>query len=303
MATYPAGGKDRVAFWTRRIDHVAARLKPVFDASNLLVKQYYNEPTTQRESENSLDQEDHTSRIKANLIFGWIDQSLANLLERNPHFSTTALNPESQEGTRVVSAISNYWYKETEQLRQDERVLLDAFLRPYGVKKLGLTTDVEQRVYDIVNEPQYDLGDDIEADIMALLSGEQTRVTQAQDHEMHIETKVRFLQNPDSGIPEEIQAIVEDNISVHRKMMDRPQPDVHTGIQWEAPFGQRWRPDHFFIDPMAQDGLKDAQWIAFKSLRRIEDIKSNPNYKNTRGLEASTRPDDAPQFNARDGKD
>ena len=303
MAAYPTAGKDRVAYWTRRIDHVAQRLKPVFDASNVLVKQYYNESTTQREDENSLDGEGHTSRIKANLIFGWIDQSIANLLERNPHFTASALNPESMEGARVVAAISNYWYRETEQLRQDERVLLDAFLRPYGVKKLGWTTDVDQRVFDIVNEPEFEFGDDIEQDVLALLTGQQTRVTKDQNHELHIEAKTNLLQNRDPEMLEEVVAVIEENLAAHKKMLDRPQPDVHTGIQWESPFGQRWRPDHFFLDPLAQDGLKDAQWIAFMSMRRIEDVKSNPNYKNTNGLEASTRPEDAPAFNARDGVD
>jgi hypothetical protein len=292
MATYPSGGRERVEFWQQRINHAAERMKPYFAASDILVKQYANEATTDRERDYAQDPQ--SSRVKASLIFGWIDQSIANLLERHPHFSIKPLSPEAAQGNRVVEAVSNYWYRETDQLRQDERILLDAFLTPYGVKKLGWSTDIEQRVFDLVQEPEADFGNDVENDLLALLSGTRTRVTNEQDHEVHIETKTRFLQQPGEDMPEEIVGIIEDNVDMHRRMQDRPQPDPNTTIHWESPFGQRWKPQHFFVDPLAQDGIKDAQWIAFKSVRRLEDVKMNPNYNHTQDLKGNTRPDDAP---------
>ena len=295
--SYPTGGRERVEFWEGRVKHAGDRMKPHFAAADILVKQYFNEPTTDRERDQNSDLDPHTSRVKASLVFGWIDQSIANLLERHPHFKVQPLSPDSAKGQRIVESVTNYWYRETDQLRQDERVLLDAFLTPYGVKKIGWATDIEQRVSDIVNEPRFDFEDDVSADLMSLLSGEPTRVSDSQDHELHIDSKVTFLQSPSFEIDEATEQIIEDNISLHKKMLNRAQPDPHTSIKWEAPFGQRWKPQHFFVDPLAQDGIKDAQWIAFKSIRRLEDVKMNPNYEHTDTLEGNTRSEDAPAVN------
>ena len=192
MATYPSTQKARIAYWQRQIDYATQKLKPVFDASDVLIKQYENESSTSREanSESLNFQEGHVSRTKTNLIFGWIDQSIANLLERNPHFQATPQTPESAKGGKVVSHISNYWYRETNQLHQDERCLLDAFLCPYGVKKLGWTSDVEQRLHDMIDQPGYDFEDDVEGENAFMAVGDTPRVTDTQDHSLHIESEV-----------------------------------------------------------------------------------------------------------------
>jgi len=295
MAGFPSSQKDRIAFFQRHIDYAAKMAKPAFDAADRLIDQFENEAATDREADaQSRHNEELVSRTRANLIFGWIDQSIANLLDRHPHFTVNPLSPESAEGAPVVSAVSNYWYKETGQLRQDERILLDAFLTPYGVKKLGWTTDLEQRVHEFVEEPGVYFGDDVESDLLSLIGGQATAVRQEQNHDMHIEIKSQFMAAPDADMDPEIQRIIDENIKAHRRMMDRAQPDTHTSIHWESPFGQRWPPDMFFMDPTAQDGLLDAKWIAFKSRKTVDDVRANPNYSNTNDLEPTVTQEDAP---------
>ena len=296
MATYPSTQKARIAYWQRQIDYATQKLKPVFDASDVLIKQYENQSSTAREanSESLNFQEGHVSRTKSNLIFGWIDQSIANLLERNPHFQATPQTPDSAKGGKVVSHITNYWYRETNQLHQDERCLLDAFLCPYGVKKLGWSSDVEQRLHDMIDQPGYDFEDDVEGENSFMAVGDTPRVTDTQDHSLHIESHTQALQDP--LLPPEAPDVIDAHIKQHQRLWDRAQPDADSSVSWEAPFGQRWDPSDFLIDPYAQDGLKDARWIAFRWRKPVDDVKANPNYENTSGLEPTERAENAPDM-------
>ena len=289
---------ERIAYWQRQIRFATDRVKPHFEAADVLIKQYQNDPSSEREQhiQDQSATKSHLSRVKTSLVFGWIDQSIANLLERNPTFRVSAQSKDAVNGTDVVGEVSNYWYRETGQRRQDERVLLDAFLTPWGVKKLGWSSDVEQRVGDVIHQVQNggdsDLGDDPEQETLFLMAGEPQRVRETHDHVSHIESHLLGLQDPE--LDENLAALIESHISLHKRFEDRANPDNNTSVQWEAPYGIRWPPDDFLIDPLAQDGIHDAQWIAFRSHKRIDDVKSNPNYQNLDGLEVSTRPDDAP---------
>lgn len=294
--TYPKTGKDRVNYWQRQVEYGVKRIKPYFRAADLLIKQYEGNPATIRETERQAEKSElATSRVRSNLIFGWVEQSIANMLDRSPTFIASPLRPDSADGAQKVSGVCNYWYRELNQLRQDERILLDAFLCPYGVKKIGWTVDIDTAVYEIKTDPQYDFGNQIEQDIMALLAGQQTAVTADQDHMVHIRAKEEVLDALENreDISPEVELLIKDNLIQHKQLMNRMNPDYHVGVQFDAPFGQRWAPDDFIIDPFAQDGIADARWIAFRWRRPLQDIIANPNYKTT-GLNASYRPVDAP---------
>lgn len=298
MSAYPKTKIERTAFWQRQIDYGLKRVKPYFEAAEVLIRQYENIASTQREADQESSRSDpHIARVKANLIFGWIEQSIANLLDRNPSFIVTPLRPDSADGAQVVSAVANYWYRELAQLHQDERCLLDAFLCPYGVKKLGWTVDVDTAVYELVTDPQYDFADDIESDLRAILEGNSTAVTIAQDHLAHIQAKQVVVDNlmdtSDHGVPEDTVDLLRDNIIQHKQLLNRLNPDPHVGVQWDAPFAQRWAPDDFVMDPFAQDGLSDARWIAFRWRKPLADILANPAYDSDE-LSASSRPEGAP---------
>lgn len=295
MATYPSTEKERVTFWKRRIEYAVSQVKPYWESGRRLIRQFNNEPNTIRERFLEQTEDDPLlARIKANLVFGWLDQSTANLIEHNPTFTVSPMTAASREFSPAVAQVSNYYYQETDQLRQDERILLDAFLMPYGVKKLGWTSDLDRRVAEFFETPEYDFGDDVDAENMFMMTGEPVAVRPEQDHAFHIEAHTIAFQQPGQNV--EVSQMLERHIKLHDRMMNRPEPDAHADIRWESPFGVRWPPDMFVVDPFAQDGIRDAQFIAFQWKKPIDDVRANPNYKNTQDLEPgqASRPPGAP---------
>ena len=290
---YPQDHVGRIAYWTRQIDYAGKRVKPFFEASNRLVKIYNNLPTTEREKTADQVGVPNIQRTKANLVFAWIDQSVANLTSRNPLFSVTAKNSISSSGVLPVSTIVNYWYEETSQLHHDKRCLLDAFLCPYSVKKIGWTADVvgSEDILTPSDLSQHVI-DDPEQEDAFMLAGIPTRSTEFQDHPYHIEHHTQTLQDP--TISPEFKPLLEAHIDEHVRYDEMGQPDNDTTIQWEAPYGIRWEPDMFRIDPYARDGIRDARWVAFQWIKPIDDVKSNLNYSYTSNLNPSMRPEDAP---------
>jgi hypothetical protein len=294
---YPSDELERLEYWRRQIKYAEDLMEPIWRVSETLEKMYINEASSDSErllEDLNAEDSEHLARIKTNLIFGWIDQSIANLLERNPSFLVTPRTRNSVGGVDAVKSISDYWYRETEQLSQDERILLDSFLGPYGVKKLGWTIDELSRKEDIVN-PEGIEYDEPEQEVIAVLSGEMPKISRDQDHEMFLEVYTELMQQPLFEVEEEIEALMKEVMKIHRSFMDQIDPDVNSTQQWEAPYGLRWNPKDFLVDPLAQDGLRDARWIAFRFKRPVDDIKSNTSYGDTEGLEPTARMIGAPE--------
>ena len=300
---YPSKPVDRALYWRRQLDFSAKVLEPWFKVGRRLLHLYENEAYTNREQirDSSALGEQNVSRAKPSMVFGWIDQSIANMLSRNPQFRVTGRRKDASEGEIPVAGAVNYWYDETGQIHQDRRCLLDAFLFPFAVKKIGWTSDVvpegEVRQSDITNA----VFDDPEEENLFLGAGTPTRVLREQDHVGHLEKHMEILRDP--LIKEEIKnEVIQDHIDEHNQLMDEGQPDAHTDIGIDAPFGIRWNPEDFRIDPLAMDGLKDARWIAFRSVRPIDEVKDNPNYKNTSKLKPG-RVEHAPEVSAELGEE
>jgi len=301
---YPTDRTGRGAYWKRHIDFSGEVLEPWLKIGRRQLALYENEASTERERilETSRDGDENTGRVKPSLHFGWVDQSRSNLLSRNPRFRVKAKRKDSVAGEVLVGKIVDHWYDVTGQMHQDRRVLTDAFLYPFGVKKAGWVSDVlpegETRVSDSV-DPALRF-DDPEEENLFLGAGTMTPVDPEQDHVDHIEKHTQLKQDP--TISDEI---VEDTIDVHiaehEAELDQGQVDAHIGMQVDQPFGLRWNPEDFRIDPLATDGLNDARWIAFRSCKPLDEVKSNPNYKNTSQLKA-TRMEKAPAPDARVGE-
>ena len=84
---YPETEEERVKYWQGQIAYSQKKARPMFDACKILQRQYFNEATTDREeTEGEEFDEEHIRRTKSGLIFGWIDQSIANMLDRAPMF-------------------------------------------------------------------------------------------------------------------------------------------------------------------------------------------------------------------------
>lgn len=291
---YPDDEPGRVAFWQRQIEFAKTKFEPYWELGDAINNMYNNDPATSRES--SLDSAvlDNTPmRVKANFVFAFIDQSIANMLDRNPTFRVSAKSSMSTAGAPVVQAVINHWYRNTGQFNQDRRCLLDAFIYPYAVKKVGYIAKLNSDIFTLSDTAEFELQTP-EEENMFMLEAIPVKMRMHHDHALHIESHTQVVQDPMT--PQEVVlGVLEPHIKEHEEAMKIGQPDTHVDIQFEAPFGQRWHPRNFLWDPTATDGIRNARWVAFKVRQPLYAIKANAKFKNTDDLESNlTRDADAP---------
>jgi len=289
---------ERIDYWQRQIDWAKGFFEPYHTASQALINQYNMDPVSLRErllESQKGGSADPAIRIKANIVFGWIDQSISNIAAHDPKFRVKPFNREGVGSETVVARISDYWYRETNQLDVDRRVLLDAFLNPFGVVKIGWHTDLDAVAEQIANFDPDQVFDDPEVENSFLRVGQTTKVLPDQDHENHIQFHQILLQTPD--LSREVGVILDDHIKEHQRFDDRGDPDRDTSQKWEAPFGERWEPRMFLVDPLAKNGLRDARWIAFEWVRPLDEVKSDQTLSNTVDIEPQERAENAPERN------
>jgi hypothetical protein len=306
---YPTAQDLRVQYWQGQIGFVQKKVKPLFEACNILVNQFYNEASTEREQDAGDAEEEHVRRVKSGLIHGFIDQSLANMLDRAPTFqcypetreAAQRIDPMDPQGATLASGvakISNYRYRETNQLRVDERCALDAFLFPYGVAKIGFELDVDAVEQEMLQDMTVlDMEDPAEENVF-IKGGIPVRVQDAQDHLFHIQVhqnELRMLLEESDN--EEVKSFMKesfmDHIKLHKLFNDRPAPSANTNVHRGSPYAVRWQPDLFLTDAFSLDGPMDARWIAFGWELPIDEVRANPAYRNVDDLEPS-RYKDAP---------
>lgn len=304
---YPVEDSDRVQFWTNQIAFARTRVKPLFDACEVLIRQYFNEASTTREASARVDLEEQVRRTKAGLIYGWIDQSLANMLDRLPVFRCTPENdmafssvepenPNSPTMAQGSARIVNYRYRATNQLRVDERCALDAFLYPFGVVKIGYTPDLDLVAQELLQEesglPEFESADE---ENMFLDTGQRVLIRDAHDHLVHLEAhKARMKQLKRDRASSGVLRVYGEHIELHNKLYDRPEPSENTNVRREASFAVRWRPDMFLTNWGCLEGPEDARWLAFGFEVPLEEFEANPLYKNVEKF-TTTRMDGAPE--------
>lgn len=292
--------KERIDWWMRQIRWAKDYYAPYHAASKILRNQYNMDPATLQEAmlEQTKLGADPGIRIKANVVFGWIDQSISNIAAHDPKFKVRPFNREGVGSEAIVGRISDYWYRETSQLMHDRRTLLDSFLNPFGVSKIGWHFDMDAQVERLVNFDPEEVIDNPEQENISLMSGNPTRVLPDQNHDSHISFHQFMLQDP--NVAPQAAALIEDHIKEHIRLMERGDPARDTSQKWEAPFGERWEPEMFLLDPMAKNGLSDARWIAFEWLRPLDDVKADPSLEHTSDIEPKERAKNAPSLNRRE---
>lgn len=280
---YPKDDTGKISFWQSQLKLAEDHQRPFMEASARVVKLYNNMATTLREKDlESLDVDNNT-RVKGSIVFAWVDQSIANMVEPNTTFNVSPKTSVSANGSDVVQSAVNYWYEETDQDSEDWKMALDAHLCSYAVKKIGWTSIVDNQSDIYFSNVSDIVENDVDAENMILLGGEPTRPTIHQDHEEHINGHLLLLETP--NLPEEIEEIVKDHIKLHEELEKMgSQPETSSTVQWEAPFGTRWQPDDYLQDPLATNGCKDARWIAFRIRQPLHWWKSQENFKNTEDL-------------------
>ena len=292
---YPDDEEDQVAFWQRQIEYGLAKFNPFWEVGDIINDMYNNNPATARETNADSAVFDKTPmRAKANFIFAFIDQSIANLQDRNPVFRVTPKTSMSTKGAPVVQSVINHWYRETGQFAQDKRCLLDAFIYPYAVKKIGYTAKL--------NSPQYTLSDSAEFELqtpeeenMFMMEQIPVKMRMHHEHQAHLDSHTAQLQDPMTPV-EVSEGFLKPHIEEHEEAAAIGQASTHVDIQYEAPFGTRWHPRNFMWDPASSDGVRDARWVAFKVRKPLYAVRSDKNLTNTEDLESNlTRDEKAPK--------
>ena len=286
MEVYPKDESKRHAFWINQLKMAQQFMEPYLEAGVRLTKMYNNMPATMRETilSAATNKQDNDERVKASKVFSWVDQSVSGMVgDGEVEFQIKPKNLFGVKGAPVVKSNCDYWYKETEQVVEDEAIALDAHLMPFAVKKLGWTFDVDEneelKLLDfaelVFTEP--------EDENLYLAEGTPTRVERDQDHKQHIAINEELLK--DKTIPQEIKdLIIKPHVYRHKQYRDNIQPESHSLVRFSAPFGRRWPVDDFLIDPAALIDQRDAGWIAFRIRQRVYRWKANANYSNTSNL-------------------
>jgi len=312
---YPRKSVDRAKYWLNLIKYSQQKSKPLFDACDVLVKQYFNEASTEREysagSGGGSGDEEHVRRIKAGIIYGWIDQTLSNMLDRDPILQCYPENKESAESSdpgdpnalsraAVTSKINNYVYRTTKQLKVDEKVAFNAMVYPYGCVKIGYEEDFDREEQELL-QTGVELGelDSAEDENLFLMQGQDVRVDGGHDHIRHISVHELLLKGELINMPDEeadfIGEVVGEHIEIHKKFHDRPGVSPNTAVQRDFPFAVNWPPGMFVTDVFCTEGPQDARWVAFGWELPIDEVKADPNLENTKDLEPS-RWQDAPDI-------
>jgi hypothetical protein len=291
---YPEDEEKRLQYWNRQIAYAEKYYEPYFKAGDVLLRIFNNVAANFREQAADSLLPDNISRIKAGIVYAWVEQSIANLQERDPFFKVSPENKYSAKGCPVVQSAMNYWYRETRQPYHDGRCLLDGFIYPWMVKKFGWNSRIlDAEEVSMASLAEYS-EDDPESAAMLLASGIPLKATETQDHEAHIDAVVIAMQDPFVD-PDVVTSIMEPYVADHTAMLEKPQADQDVSIQYDAPFAVRWHPKRFLMSPFNEHGTLDTPWTGFKWCKPLLEVKNNSMYQNTEDLKGSARVDFAPE--------
>jgi len=296
---YPTEPDQQKEFWQRQVEYSLGRVEPYFKASDVLVKLYDGVPASLREISQEAakgGQDKHTRSLKANIVFSWIDQEISSNLIRNPRIKARGTTREGVLQAPGVSKWLNYSYRETKQLEQDERIALDSYLTPYGVKKIMFFTDDDLQVENFLNaDPDFAFNSP-EEELGFILEGRAPRILEEQNHERFIEFYEHVLQEPRANddlppalsgltgldipneLPRSTEILIEDLIRAREHLRDRADPDTSAIVNRGMPAGLRWPSRDFVFDAWAEDAINDARWVAFRWRLPPDEVRDNPNW-------------------------
>ncbi len=183
-----------------------------------------------------------------NVIFPIIKNIIPSLYFQNPKILSFPKRNEDQDSAPVVAEILNYYHRELNFKEVNQHVIFDAYVLGMGVCKIGYATK---------------FGADIEDE----------EITKEREKK-----KKLSLMNK-----------VKEMIGIKPKEVDEPKQNIELNefIQTESPYIVHVSPFDFGIDPRA-NSIYDATYVYHKIKKTLRSVKSNPNYKNTANLQAST---------------
>ena len=288
---YPMTDEGRIAFWSAQIEQAEQFYRPFFEAGTAIVKMYNNMAVTNRESSLELlkGDTDDVIRTKAGIVFAWVDQSVAAMVGTgDPQFSAKPKRKVAVSSAPVISNNINYWWNETDQPAEDEQVVFDAHVMPWGVKKIGWEFEEETVEELALLELATQVHDDPVIENGFLAEGEPTKVMREQDHAFHIATHEQMITDPQID-PDIKRFFLIPHIERHKEYREGIQPRPSTRVKWQSPFGIRWNPGDFLMDPWASAGLADARWVAFRIRQPVYRWQADQALNNTDGIKPNAK--------------
>jgi hypothetical protein len=180
-----------------------------------------------------------------NVIYPIVKNVIPTLYYKNPHINAIPKRPEDDVGSTHVSAILNYYYDELGLKEVNKQVVFDAFVLGMGISKIGYTTK---------------------------FGSSPTEDTDKKEKKEREKSKLRkFSEQLGLMKPKEEEEVKQN-------------PELDEFIRSESPFSYCVSPFNFGIDPAATS-INNARFVYEKITKILSDVKSNKNYKNTKGLE------------------
>jgi len=300
MSHYPSSVEEQQKFWVGQLQEAQQHMDTYMKAGKVVADLYNNRAATEREKHLENWDNDNTHRVKASVVFAWVDQSIANMLDKPPVFTVSPKQPRSAAGAPVVGEAMNYWYEESGQWEEDQLMALDAHLMPFAVKKVGWNAVLENQKNVYLSDLTNVVINDAEKENEHYLFGENqenpdlppiTRPTIEQNAKEHLESHEAFLEE-NLQLPPEVVLAMTQHIKHTKDLLGLGLPTNDQNVKWEAPFASRWAPDDFLLNKEALKGTRDARWTAFRIRQPLHWWKNHRFYSNTSNLEPNVNATD-----------
>ena len=230
--------------------------------------------------------ETQVNTLAPNFMMATKRQVLAQLYPGDPKFYCRPRKRGFEDRGRAVSALLEYYWKEIDAETVMRGAIDDGLTYGFGCVKVGFGR-LQSHVDMTEEEPE--AIERVQRDLFDFMERNPVPIEENQRHEVDIEFKTQFIQQPELAQHPEAELIIPDilsNIEEHQKMIDEKK-DYPVNAQGDPspdwPFMERVTPDIFW-DPMVDDPKKSA-YVIHRIQRRLLDVKSDPLYKNTKDLE------------------
>lgn len=192
-----------------------------------------------------------------NLIYTIAQIIVPSLYYRNPKILSFPKRKQDEDSSPVAASLLNYYFNELGIKDTNHMVILDAFLLGMGVTKIGYTT----RFGTIPNE------DNIKMEQKEREKEKKKSIIRQVGESLGI---IKADKDTETNIPQNFE--LQENIIA------------------ENPYVVYVNPFDFLIDPRATS-IYDAQWVAQKIRKNVDEVKKDKNLKNTAKLKGNEPPD------------
>lgn len=176
----------------------------------------------------------------------------------------------------VLTRVANNLIEETGLYEEGRSTLLDGFLGPVFVVKIGYSCDVTEPEDKLEEQRAY-----ARSENQSILERVPVYVSPYDHHQAHHEIISDFIEKLIDGtfgeVPEEVIEAAKAHQAEHEKVLKREGPKQFAEIRNQRVFIRRRSPRCMYWDFTATD-LRSQRWCGETYLIPREDVESNPRY-------------------------